>query len=274
VRAGKGDRRGALRLALLYFLGMVGERFLRSPHTLGLDELNTFWKTIGVCGINAGAVWVFYLALEPWVRRRWPHTLISWGRFVTKGVRDPLVGRDLLYGIVFGAVWALAVLAQTALQGKGGEPLLADVGALVGTRRALAEILQAAGGTVINSLLFYFLLFLLRVVLRKPWIGAVAFIAVHAVFNTTFQTTHPWVDWPINICIAAIYALVLLRFGLLALMIADAAHTVLLAFPRTLDFSLWYAGIGVFPLVLVALMAVYAFRVALAGRPLIREDLL
>jgi hypothetical protein len=166
------------------------------------------------------------------------------------------------------------MLAQTALHGKAGEPVLADVSSITGMRQAISEVLNITVDTIIMSLLFYFLFVLLRMLLRKPWLGALAFIALHTVVYTAFQTTHPWIDWPTNAVFAAIYAGVLLRFGLFALMIAEAVHTMLLAFPRTLDFSAWYAGIGLLPLVLVALIAVYAFRVALAGRPLLREDLL
>jgi hypothetical protein len=40
---------------------------------------------------------LYYLAMEPFVRRIWPTALISWTRAVSGGWRDPLVGRDLLY---------------------------------------------------------------------------------------------------------------------------------------------------------------------------------
>ncbi len=40
-------------------------------------------------------MWI-YLALEPQVRRRWPHTLISWTSLMTSRWKDPIVGRDVL----------------------------------------------------------------------------------------------------------------------------------------------------------------------------------
>jgi hypothetical protein len=39
-------------------------------------------------------------------------------------------------------------------------------------------------------------------------------------------------------------------------------------FPITADFSIWYAGASVFAVLSVALVAVFAFRNSLAGRPL------
>ena len=56
------------------------------------------------------------LALEPWVRRKWPRTMISWTRYTSRGASDPLVGRDLLYGTVLGAIltvgWCLGRCAK------------------------------------------------------------------------------------------------------------------------------------------------------------------
>src|SRR5258708_35681806 len=50
----------------------------------------------------AGILWLLYIALEPYVRRRWPNTIISWSRVLSGGgLRDPLVGRGVLGGILF-----------------------------------------------------------------------------------------------------------------------------------------------------------------------------
>ena len=97
-KQGKGDKRGALALALLYFICCAAGRYLATSHSTTSQEIDTFWRVVAVAGINAGLAWILYLALEPWVRRRWPHTMIGWTRYVAKGIRDPLVGRDLLIG--------------------------------------------------------------------------------------------------------------------------------------------------------------------------------
>ena len=46
-------------------------------------------------------VWLYYVALEPFVRRLWPDVLISWSRLLSGRLQDPLVGRDLLIGCLF-----------------------------------------------------------------------------------------------------------------------------------------------------------------------------
>ena len=40
---------------------------------------------------DAVRYWLYYLALEPYVRRLWPQALISWSRVLAGRVRDPLV---------------------------------------------------------------------------------------------------------------------------------------------------------------------------------------
>ena len=61
---------------------------------------------------------------------------------------------------------------------------------------------------------------------------------------------------------------VLMRFGLLALMIAVFYGLLLDSFPITANLSAWYADASVFALLVAGGLAVYGFFIALAGRPL------
>ncbi len=49
-------------------------------------------------------MWLFYVALEPIVRRTWPGVLISWSRVLAGRLRDPLVGHHLLVGVLAGII--------------------------------------------------------------------------------------------------------------------------------------------------------------------------
>ena len=267
-RAGRADRQGAAKLGLLYFAAMVGARFLSAHHTAQTAELSIFWRGIGVAAINAGVLWAFYLALEPWVRQRWPQTMISWSRYTTKGIRDPLVGRDILFGAALASVWAGVKLAQLALHGTTGEPVMPSLETLLGVRQALAAALDAVTGSLFDPILLFFLLFVARAVLRKQWLAAAAFILIVTVLYTG-STSYPWIDYTATALFAGLIVLILLRFGLLALISTEALSEFLTGVPRTLDFSAWYAGIGVVSLVLVALIAIYGFRTSLAGHKLL-----
>ena len=270
ARTGKSDQQGALKMGGLYFVWMAGARMLLAHHTATLSELNVFWSTISTALINGGAVWVIYLALEPWVRRSWPHTIIGWNRFRAKGLSDPLVGRDLLYGMGFGILTAGLQLAGTAFGGDGGQPFMPALEALMGVRYELSNLLNALNSAVFSGLLNLFILFLLRVVLRKQWIATLAFAAI-AALTQAFGSSTPWVDYPVAAISGLVAAFILLRFGLLAAMSATACLQLLVSCPPTLDFSSWYIGLALIPPVVVALIALYGFRTSLAGRPLIPE---
>jgi serine/threonine-protein kinase len=269
-RAGKSDRRGAFKMGSIYFLCMAGARLLRAHHTATLQELNLFWLTISTAFLNAGTLWIIYLALEPWVRRRWPHTIIGWNRLTAKGIGDPLVGRDLLCGTGCGLLLGLVVMIGTAFHGNSGQPFLPPLEALLGMRYEVAGLLNSVDNGLFNALFFLFLLFVLRALLRKPWLAAIVYIAVLG-FIQAFGTTTPWVDYPVSMLYQAVFAFILLRFGLVAAISAAVGLQLLESCPATLDFSAWYVGLSLIPPAIVALIALYGFRISLAGRPLIRD---
>jgi serine/threonine-protein kinase len=237
-------------------------------HPLNNQELTLFWTAVSDAAINAGAAWVFYLALEPWVRRRWPQTMVSWSRFVIKGIRDPLVGRDLLYGAAVGAVSALLVLGRNAVHTAGDGPLFPQLHPFHGLRYLTGDLLLDATHSVFQTLLLFFMIFVLRVLLRKPWIALVVFLAIFVALNV--NSSNLVVGIPFNAVFGLVWAVVLLRFGLLAAIIADSTREILLELRHTLDLSAWYGATLAIPLILVALAAVYGFRHSLGGRKLIQ----
>ena len=98
VRRGRGDRRGALRLAL--YLGAVRMLwFLGAHHVASTGRVRPVHRrTSPTPCCSVGLAYVFYLAIEPYARRLWPRMLVSWVRILDGRFRDPLVGRDLLVG--------------------------------------------------------------------------------------------------------------------------------------------------------------------------------
>jgi hypothetical protein len=47
---------------------------------------------------------LLYLAFYTFVRRKWPVMFIGWSRIIAGGVRDPVVGRDVIVGTVAGTL--------------------------------------------------------------------------------------------------------------------------------------------------------------------------
>ncbi len=103
LRMGRGDRRGATRLACFaVILSTVG--FVAGEHHVAtLWEMNLLRWWVSSALFVAGLFWLLYVALEPWVRRRWPRVLVGWSRLLAGSFRDPLVGRDILIGCATNA---------------------------------------------------------------------------------------------------------------------------------------------------------------------------
>src|SRR5262249_50622414 len=151
-------------------------RLIAAHHAATQNELSLFWMTVSNAALNGLVVWVFYAALEPWVRRYWPQTVISWSRYVSKGLRDPLVGRDLLYGTALGILLAVINGASVLLHGHNGQPVFPPLHPLLGMRMEFAQIVGLPSSAIFNALLFFLILFLLRLMLRKEWIAVPVFI--------------------------------------------------------------------------------------------------
>jgi hypothetical protein len=172
-----------------------------------------------------------------------------------------------MYGTVFGALLALGTAVAVALNGNNRQPAFPPLNALLGVRAELAGVLVAVPGAIFTALLFFFMLFLLRLVLRKDWIAGTMFVAIITLASTIGSTT-PLVDYPLNALAFAIFAFALL----LAVIVASAVGQIL-NLGSLLDFSAWYAGMAVMPFVMVALLVVYGFRVSLGGRRLLKQEL-
>ena len=65
--------------------------------------------------LGAVTIGLIYLALEPYVRRRWPSLIISWNRLLVGDWRDPLVGRDILVGGMLGLGHTAAIYLAALL---------------------------------------------------------------------------------------------------------------------------------------------------------------
>src|ERR1017187_5785962 len=121
----------ACRLASVMFMLEMGLCLSRSHfRTIG-DALGLFIIAASPGLFISAVTWILYLALEPWVRRHWPQTVISWSRLVSGQARDPLLGRDILFGVILGMVWILVFqIRYIPMIRMGAAPGLASTEAL------------------------------------------------------------------------------------------------------------------------------------------------
>jgi serine/threonine protein kinase len=272
-RQGRGDREGAFRLALVMFALEILLWLCRGHIVPAFDTMGLLILTVSFGLFVSGLTWILYLACEPWVRRRWPHAIISWSRLLSGQFRDPLVGRDILFGVILGVVWILVFqLRSIPMMHLGAAPNLGNVEYLMGGRHALGAWLFIAPASIMGTLQFFFILLGLKVVLRKDWLAAIVFIAIFAV-PTGLQSTYTAVELPAQILVYAIAVLIVYRFGLVPLAIAIFTIDMLGNVPFTSDFSAWYMGTSVLALLSVVALAGWGFYQSLGGESLWRPEL-
>jgi hypothetical protein len=86
-------------------------------------------------------LWVLYIALEPYVRRRWPQAIIGWSRMIAGRLRDPIVGGEILVGTVAGvAVTVLYECRQLVRAHLGAPPTFLTEAAPVDGLRGAASM--------------------------------------------------------------------------------------------------------------------------------------
>jgi hypothetical protein len=272
-RHGRGDRDGAYRIAGVIFVSEMVLWLCRTHLALGLDMLASF--ILALCGslFVSAFIWTVYLAVEPWVRRRWPQTLVSWSRLLAGQLRDPLVGRDILFGVMLGAVWTLIFqIRSIPLMRMGAAPFLGQSEFLLGGRTALGAWLTQATTSILGTLQFFFLLLGLKVVLRKDWLAAIAFVAIFAL-PRGLTSSHIAIDLPTQILVYAIAVLIVFRFGLIPLAVAIFTVDMSANLPFCSDLTAWYMAGSVLALLSVAVLAAWGFYHSLGGKPLWKAEM-
>jgi hypothetical protein len=128
IRNGRWDRRGAARLAAAAFILCFASSFIGSHHPLSVvEEVRGFFSSVAYAATRALMTWVLYLALEPFIRRLHPNSMVSWSRLLSGRVTDPAVGRDVLIAVTLFAAQNLAmpILLKALDVSRVGVPIFA-----------------------------------------------------------------------------------------------------------------------------------------------------
>jgi len=284
-RLGRGDREGALRLGAVMLVLEVLLWACRSHIVAGQQTFGYFMLAIS-SGLLLGAVmWMLYLAIEPWIRRNWPQAIISWSRLVSGQLRDPVVGRDILFGVAFGAAWVV-IFELTFIPGArmGAGPPLHSTAYLTGMRHTLGRILLQIPFSIFGTIQFFFLLFGLKELLqflfrlvhvkvpRTEWIAALFFVVI-LVGMRSLQLAHPAIEVPAFAAIFILLVVVVLRFGLVPLAVGAFTVDTFLNVPFTADFSEWYAGPTIFALLTLVALAAWGFYHSLGSEPVWKVEM-
>src|ERR1022692_438597 len=195
ARLGRGDRRGAFRLAAFVFGNWMLLWLIGSNHVPNLAELPSLLTGISASLLWASVLWVLYIALEPYVRRRWPQAIIGWSRMIAGRLRDPVVGGEILVGTVAGvAVTVLYECRQLVRAHLGAPPrFLTEAAPVDGLRGAASMWVAHLGISMVEALVVLFLIFLFRLLARNEWrAGALYCLLIGVLNNLDRKSTRPY----------------------------------------------------------------------------------
>ena len=189
------------------------------------------------------------------------------GRF-----RDARVGSRILAGVASGVAIGLLSRLIFLVQIRSGGHVLVFMALqlLSGVPHVVSFLLENVASAIAIGLGVFLLFLLLRAVFRRDWLAGVAFTLLLTALAMPLYTA--WTT-PLRLLLGVLFVVVMLRFGMAALVTASMVAGLLSNFPITTNFSAWYAGTGLFGLALVAGLAVYAFHTALAGRSVFSDRL-
>ena len=270
VRQKRGDEAGSWRLANFLFFVFLAMWALQAHHLASLGEFGTIVLALAWAFLVSTFARVLYFGLEPFVRRRDPHTLIGWVRLIGGKIRDPLVGRDILIGMTYGVLLGVFESTDNVLLplfgGLPPQPGIPSMESLLGVRLTLSSVFAYTWVWVLGSLGIFFLLFLLRLLVKKDWIAAIVIVFLGAITNTGGD--YFWMTFLASAVIWLSIYLVLRRFGLLALVVGLVVQNMLVTLPMTTHLSRWYASGAIAGMLVIVAVAFFALQNALAGQPL------
>jgi hypothetical protein len=136
---------------------------------------------------------------------------------------------------------------------------------LSGARSGIARWLLNIPASISFTLLSFLILFLFRALLRKSWLGAIAFVLLFAA-AISLSSSYPAIEWPMQAILYGALAAAALRFGLVTFAVALYAANLALNIPVTLNPSAWYFTDATLALGTIVALAIWGFYTALAGQ--------
>jgi hypothetical protein len=270
LRLGRGDPVGATRLSIVVVLVIAANTLLAQHWVADRSILTAVIANAGLALMFAIAVWVAYVAIEPALRRHAPHLLISWARVLTGRFNDGLVGRDMLIGCLAALFVSTIHLLFTALPWWFAVARIRPYSAaavLSDTPHFVGSLISQVWVAILVPLSIAFSYAMLRVRIPRPWIAAVVVLAI--VWPLSFNSEGLFLQLTMGAIGSLLFVFVFVRFGLVALTTFIFVENLLFFYPPVLRADAWYFAKPLIVLLLVVAIVLFAFRSALAGRPLI-----
>ncbi len=227
-------------------------------------EPTLFFSGVGHALTRTLFTFMLYVALEPYIRKFLPHSLVSWSRLLTGRWRDVSVGNDVLVGLtVAGAMSALIYLGGLGVNWHGlmtppsAEPVVATL---------LGQMFLTPVMSLGMVLMWMFLYVLIRLIAGKPRylaeIVLFGFVLLLLLLIAVVNGAAPQYALIVASVSAIGYTFLILRCGFLALYVAAIVNSLITYNANTLDFSSWYVAPTVVIICVIATAIAFGYRTA------------
>jgi predicted Ser/Thr protein kinase len=271
---GKSDPQAAFHLGIAVFTLQMVLWLCRAHFVSSIGLVALVVLAVSSALFLSTVVAIIYSAIEPFVRRHWPHAIISWTRLMAGRIRDHHVGRDVLFGVLLGITWAINYeVLFFFVKRHGGQPAFCDEVFLQGARSILGTSLWHLASSIQAMLVLFMIMFAFRALLRKPWLAAIAFIVFWVGTRVATQSaTFFYANLILQLLIYSTAAFVILRFGLISLAMGMFVADLLLNIPVTTHLSAWYANSTIFVLLTIITLALWGAYTSLGKQKLWRDQ--
>jgi serine/threonine protein kinase len=269
TRNGRGDRRGAFRLASFAFAFMLFSDLAGLHHVRASTEFVILFAAVRYAATTGFIFWILYMAFEPHVRRQSPDRLISWSRVLAGRHLDAMVGGHVLAGVTLG------VLSMCAIEAFGGLPFVSTLAPKLPWAAAagflslwFTQAIIAVGG----GLSHMFVMNLISMWVRRKWLTLALFVLVMTLLLAPAYGTASFISIVRPAVLLSIIAFALARFGVVTAVALIYTRVTLQSFPLTTNWSTWYAHAALIALGTIVALALYGFATTPARRPFRRTE--
>ena len=268
----RADRQGALRVAAARLvLGMVHWfGYVHAVPNLGTKDL--FLAVLGDWLLSAAIIWVLYLALEPEVRARWPHAMVTWNRALAGKWLDAQVGAHILVGAAVGSFLWTAFKVLNLFLGMPKDRAMTDVSLFfaLGTRHWIGGHAGNLGNALWMGLTIFLAIFGLRQMLKRDLLAALAVSVLYTMSESDVINSADWlITGVVFVILYMILIYLLLRLGLVAIIATVFFISGFNDITLGTDWTTWYAPFGLATVFLLLGLAVFGFWRSLGTRNLL-----
>ena len=276
VKLGSTDYVGALKFAAFQLIVDFLLGVFESHHNSSFGFEVT---TIMSCLINSlgrtARFWIYYLALEPFVRKTWPKVLVSWNRLLNGKFTDPFVSKEILIGCVLGAVGAAIVAVTVGLDDVSTQSMngrsLCKPEILSGGQFTIAGLLEVLLNNGRGGVWALLVIVVFRLITRSDALAIVTYVAYYTVISS--GSGDSWLGVALTSLLWLLTAIVVLKFGLLAVIIFFIVQWLITSFPITFNPDDWFLSIGLIGILIPVSIAIATFFFAMGDNSPLRTRL-